>query len=86
VPPASRTPSQETAVTTDELLAVLDRHHREVREMKRRHQSAVVAVEQPLPLFAVPPELSEDTGPKLSRQESARRLADLCRERFGRSA
>jgi hypothetical protein len=77
--PTSSQRQEPPGVTVDEVLAVLDRHHNELDELKSRHRSAMVA--RPLP----PAPIREDTEPKLSRDEGRRRLGALRRERFGRS-
>jgi hypothetical protein len=67
-------------IAADEIFAALDRHHHELDELKRRHQSAAVA--RALPSPQAPP---EDAEPPLPRSDARRRLAALRRAHFRRS-
>lgn len=80
MPTSSHRPADET-VTTDEIVAVLDRHQRELGEIIRRYRVSATA-RPPLPLW----EPTEPIEPPLQRDQAQLRLDELRRERFGRSA
>lgn len=71
---------ESTGVGIEEVFATIDRHHRELVELKRHHRAAMTPR---LPLVSVP---AEPVEPPLPRAEARLRLDEIMRTHFGRSA